>query len=146
MQVTIQNLEYLDEAGDDPATSETAELANQDENKAYVISSFTLKKFVLEGVTFSTEEFPSRSRTFSRSVMNQSETSVGNLEQSKGTEDVFLSTIIEDSIKRSADVTRESSVESTPVNDVPTSPLETSEHDPILFGKLSGRQEVIVLK
>lgn len=143
MQIHIANLEYLDEAGDDPPTSETTELTNQDENKAYVISSFTLKKLVFEGVTFSSEEFPSRARTFSRSVMSQSQASV-NLEQSKASEDVFLSTIIEDSIRRGSDAGRESSVESTPVIETPNTQFlsDVPEHEPILFGKLSGRQEV----
>lgn len=143
MQINIQNLEYLDEAGDDPPTSEATELTNQDESKAYVVSSFTLKKFILEGVTFSSEEFPSRARTFSRSVMSQSQSST-NLEQSKASDDLFLSTIIEDTIRRGSDATRESSVDNTPINEQPPSqfPLETPEHKPILFGKLSGRQEV----
>lgn len=69
MEMSIKNLEYSDEAGSDPSNV-TLE-ANQP-TKGYVISAFTIKRFYLEGVTFHTDEFPSRARTFSRSVMTMS--------------------------------------------------------------------------
>lgn len=68
IEMCIKNLEYSDEAGSDPSNVNLD--ANQ--SKGYVVSAFTTKRFYLEGVTFHTDEFPSRARTFSRSVMTTS--------------------------------------------------------------------------
>lgn len=62
------SIDYLDEAGSDPPT----ELLDSDKNKTYIISTFTTKKIAFEGVTFHTDEFPSKARTFSRSVLIES--------------------------------------------------------------------------
>lgn len=69
MEMCIQNLEYSDEAGSDPSH---AALDPKQSTKGYVVSAFTTKRFYLEGVTFHTDEFPSRARTFSKSVMTMS--------------------------------------------------------------------------
>jgi len=66
IEVWIQNLEYSDEAGLDP--SNTSLDANESA-KGYIISAFSTKRFYMEGVTFHTDEFPSRARTFSRSML-----------------------------------------------------------------------------
>lgn len=73
MHIILRNLvsysiDYLDEAGSDPPT----ELLDSDKNKTYIISTFTTKKIAFEGVTFHTDEFPSKARTFSRSVLIES--------------------------------------------------------------------------
>lgn len=159
------SMEYLDEAGNDPPSGQTTELTNQDQNKAYVVSSFTTKKFYLEGVQFFTDEFPSRARTFSRSMMSQSQMS-SNLDSSKVTDDEFISTIIEDHSSMSkerkkksseseyfmscTDIDYENTSERAPVSEVLQDDrrrysLDNAEHEPILFGKLSGRQEVIAI-
>lgn len=72
MEVSIKNLEYSDEAGSDP---NNVPLDANQSNKGYVVSAFSTKRFYLEGVTFHTDEFPSRARTFSRSVMTMSRAS-----------------------------------------------------------------------
>jgi autophagy-related protein 2 len=69
MEIFIQNLEYSDEAGSDPSY---ATLDPNQSSKGYVVSAFSTKRFYLEGVTFHTDEFPSRARTFSKSVMTMS--------------------------------------------------------------------------
>lgn len=158
-------MEYLDEAGNDPPNGQATELTGQDHNKAYIVSSFTTKKFYLEGVKFSTDEFPSKARTFSRSVMSQSELSP-NVESSKITDDEFLNTIIEDhgpkpterkkKISESeyfmscTELECENTTDRTPVNGTPEEKSKcffgNSEHEPILFGKLSGRQEVRIME
>lgn len=144
LQINIKNIEYLDEAGDDPSANETTELASHGDSKAYVVASFTLKKLILEGVTLHSEEFPSRARTFSRSMMSQSNINVtGPLSSSTNInendeEDEFLSTIIDGSSSRKQS---ETAVEQE-FEDRNKSPLDVIVHDPILFGKLSGRQEV----
>lgn len=140
LQINIKNVEYLDEAGDDPSANETTELASHSDTKAYIVASFTLKKLILEGVTLHSEEFPSRARTFSRSMMSQSNITTGQCSSSvtneNDEEDEFLSTIIEDS------TSRKQSIIAVEENDDSKSPLDVIVHDPILFGKLSGRQEV----
>lgn len=66
IEVWIQNLEYSDEAGLDPTNTSM----DPDESaKGYIISAFSTKRFYMEGVTFHTDEFPSRARTFSRSML-----------------------------------------------------------------------------
>lgn len=66
IEVWIQNLEYSDEAGLDPSNTS---LDPDESAKGYIISAFSTKRFYMEGVTFHTDEFPSRARTFSRSML-----------------------------------------------------------------------------
>jgi autophagy-related protein 2 len=68
-------VDYFDEAGTDPPNSTTGEAYLQQGNKMYQVAAFTVRKFCLEGVTIYTDEFPSRARTFSRSVMSVSNSS-----------------------------------------------------------------------
>lgn len=135
-------MEYLDEAGNDPPTGESTE----EHNKSYVVSSFTIKKFYLEGVQFFTDEFPSRARTFSRSVMSQSQSQYDSAK-----EDEFFSRIIDDESPKSKRIIPENDcfMSCTDLDDQENSVpderrrFSLDEHEPILFGKLSGRQEVI---
>lgn len=66
IEVWIQNLEYSDEAGLDPSSTS---LDPGESAKGYIISAFSTKRFYMEGVTFHTDEFPSRVRTFSRNML-----------------------------------------------------------------------------
>lgn len=79
IEICIKNLEYSDEAGLDPSSTS---LDPSQSTKGYVVSAFTTKRFYLEGVTFCTDEFPSRARTFSRSIIT---TSRGSTPDSKVT-------------------------------------------------------------
>jgi hypothetical protein len=63
------SVDYFDEAGRDPPNS------TQQGNKVYQVAAFTARKFYLEGITMYTDEFPSRARTISRSVMSLSSSS-----------------------------------------------------------------------
>ncbi|KAK2581702.1 hypothetical protein KPH14_002189 [Odynerus spinipes] len=123
MEMCIKYLEYSDEAGLDP--SYTSIDPNQS-GKGYVVSAFTIKRFYLEGVTFHTAEFPSRARTFSRSIMT---TSRGSTPDSKNSDGQF------------------SSAQTSPSQNMQTPPEKNiinnlSESHPILFAKLAGRQEI----
>lgn len=68
-------MDYCDEAGTDPPNAPSGESYLQPGSKVYQVAAFTTKKFYLEGVTMYTDEFPSRARTFSRSVMSLSSSS-----------------------------------------------------------------------
>jgi autophagy-related protein 2 len=69
------SVDYSDEAGTDPPNSTPSETYLQQGNKGYQVAAFTARKFCLEGITMYTDEFPSRARTFSRSVMSLSSSS-----------------------------------------------------------------------
>lgn len=72
MEIRIENLEYSDEAGSDPSH---ASLDPNQATKGYVVSAFSNKRFYLEGVTFHVDEFPSKARTFSKSIILSSRAS-----------------------------------------------------------------------
>jgi autophagy-related protein 2 len=69
------SVDYFDEAGTDPPNPTPGEAYLQQGNKMYQVAAFTTRKFCLEGITMYTDEFPSRARTFSRSVMSLSNSS-----------------------------------------------------------------------
>ena len=69
------SVDYFDEAGTDPPNLTPGETYLQQGNKVYQVAAFTARKFYLEGITMYTDEFPSRARTFSRSVMSLSSSS-----------------------------------------------------------------------
>nr|CAD7433698.1 unnamed protein product [Timema monikensis] len=112
-------LDYFDEAGADPPAPSTPEAHLQQGNKMYQVAAFTTKKFYLKGITLYTDEFPSKARTFSRSVMTMSSSSTPDSKNS----DNFNTAPV------------------TPSDPLPHSNLST-EANPILFGKLNGCQEV----
>lgn len=124
-------MEYLDEAGNDPPTGQAPESTSQEQNKAYIVSSFTSKNFYLEGVRFSTVEFPSKARTFSRSMMSQSQSSVV---QEKDREDPLTGLVQESPVDNQAESDANTSSESYDV-------FDERRHD-VVFGKLCSRQEV----
>ncbi|KAK0093179.1 hypothetical protein PV326_014144 [Microctonus aethiopoides] len=127
IEMFIKNLEYSDEAGSDPSNV-NLDANNQQQTKGYVVSAFTTKRFYLEGVSFHIDEFPSRARTFSRSVMT---TSRGSTPDSKNSDGQFSSAQISPS-----------------QTTIPTTPPERnimntlSQSNPIMCAKLTGRQEL----
>ncbi|XP_014472680.1 PREDICTED: autophagy-related protein 2 homolog A isoform X2 [Dinoponera quadriceps] len=65
IEMYIKTLEYTDEAGLDPSSTS---LDCKESAKTYIISAFTTKRFYLDGVNFHTDEFPSHTRTLSKSM------------------------------------------------------------------------------
>ncbi|XP_031843330.1 autophagy-related 2 [Nomia melanderi] len=123
IEMCIKNLGYSDEAGLDPSSTS---LDPSQSTKSYIVSAFTTKRFCLEGVTFYTDEFPSRARTFSRSLIT---TSRGSTPDSKNSDGQF------------------SSAQISPVQNNQTPPEgnilnNLSGSNPIMFAKLAGRQEI----
>lgn len=131
-QVCFSRIEYLDEAGNDPPTGQSPESTSQEQCKAYVVSSFTTKNFFFEGVTFSTVEFPSKARTFSRSLLVTSQMKNSSEHQDS------LTTLVHPTDREGANESEANS--SSDSFDV----LDERRHD-VLFGKLCGRQEVGVM-
>ncbi|XP_070517195.1 autophagy-related protein 2 homolog B isoform X2 [Cardiocondyla obscurior] len=113
IEVCIQNLEYSDEAGLDPSNTS---LDPEESAKGYIISAFSTKRFYMEGVTFHTDEFPSRARTFSRSM----------LASTCSTPDSKMSPT-------------QSLLHTPPEGNAVNN---SNESNPIMVGKLAGRQEV----
>ncbi|XP_066992632.2 autophagy-related protein 2 homolog A [Anabrus simplex] len=130
VELRIKNMDYFDEAGTDPPVPPDGDILLQQANKVYQVAAFTTKKFHLEGVTLYTDEFPSQARTFSRSVMSMSSSSTP---ESKNSECGF----------GTAPVTPNSASPGSPHQDSTPSNLSL-EPDPVLFGKLAGRQELRV--
>nr|XP_012226127.1 PREDICTED: autophagy-related protein 2 homolog B isoform X1 [Linepithema humile] len=122
VEVSIQNLEYSDEAGLDPSNTSL----DPESAKGYIVSAFSTKRFYMEGVTFHTDEFPSRARTFSRNVV----ASTCSTPDSKNSDSLFTS----------AQMSPTQSTLHTPLEgNAANSP---NESNPIMFAKLAGRQEV----
>ncbi|XP_011643358.1 autophagy-related protein 2 homolog B [Pogonomyrmex barbatus] len=123
IEVWIQNLEYSDEAGLDPSSTS---LDPDESTKGYIISAFSTKRFYMEGVTFHTDEFPSRARTFSRSML----ASTCSTPDSKNSDSLFIS----------AQMSPTQSILHTPPEGNAVN--NSNESNPIMFAKLAGRQEV----
>ncbi|KAF5280262.1 hypothetical protein FQR65_LT03070 [Abscondita terminalis] len=145
MQINIPHMEYMDAAGDDPPTGESLNANNLEQNKAFVVASFTEKNFYFQGVTLSTVEFPSRARTFSRSVIYQT-TSFNSQEK----EDSFV-TMIEKNLKAEMNEHSSECNESDILygNDrrrSRTSSISDFENERhiIQFGRLVGKQQISV--
>ncbi|KAK4884514.1 hypothetical protein RN001_000785 [Aquatica leii] len=145
LQINIPHMEYMDAAGDDPPTGESLNTNNLEQNKAFIVSSFTTKNFYFQGVTLSTVEFPSRARTFSRSVIYQS-----TISNSQEKEDSFV-TMIEKNLKaeineqspesNEADITKDKVRERSRTPSL--SEFENERHV-IQFGRLVGKQQISV--
>lgn len=122
---------------------EATDISNQEHSKAYIVSSFTTKNFLLEGVKMSTVEFPSKARTFSRSVMSHSVVSTNDQEQTDSLTNLIQTT--NDSTESDDEhIEMENYISDKPeelrVN--ACSVLEPDQRYVVLFGKLCGRQEV----
>ncbi|KAI4468676.1 autophagy-related 2 isoform a [Holotrichia oblita] len=123
-------MEYFDEAGHDPPADESAD--NVQDDKAYVVSSFTCKDLYLEGVTLSTVEFPSSARTFSRSVINQSQVFSRNDERQDSLVSMVQNT--------DNDNNKVGSGAEQNLYDIKDS--ADDQRHVIIFGKITGRQEI----
>ncbi|XP_012533981.1 autophagy-related protein 2 homolog B-like [Monomorium pharaonis] len=123
IEVWIQNLEYSDEAGLDPSNTS---LDLDESAKGYIVSAFSTKRFYMEGVTFHIDEFPSRARTFSRSMLS----STCSTPDSKNSDSLFIS----------AQMSPTQSILHTPPEG--NAANNSNESNPIMFAKLAGRQEV----
>ncbi|KAK5648479.1 hypothetical protein RI129_003371 [Pyrocoelia pectoralis] len=137
MQINIPHMEYMDAAGNDPPTGESVDPNDLEQNKAFVVSSFTTKNFYFQGVTLSTVEFPSRARTFSRSVIFRSNTP-------NAQEDDSLITMIERNIKiETSECLDYTDTEDQMTQSSEKSELENERHV-IQFGRLVGKQQISV--
>ncbi|KAI4468684.1 autophagy-related 2 isoform a [Holotrichia oblita] len=130
VQIKIAVMEYFDEAGHDPPADESAD--NVQDDKAYVVSSFTCKDLYLEGVTLSTVEFPSSARTFSRSVINQSQVFSRNDERQDSLVSMVQNT--------DNDNNKVGSGAEQNLYDIKDS--ADDQRHVIIFGKITGRQEI----
>lgn len=132
-------MEYLDEAGNDP-TEEALDPSAHDQKKSFVASSFTTKNFYLEGVTFSTVEFPTIARTFSKSILVQSQSS---LLQDKEGEDSLVTMIAADGYLEERTPTNEDVESKSNQSGDGGGGRSMDDHRHVVqFGRLSGRQEV----
>lgn len=132
MHIINFRMEYSDEAGNDPIVGEGTDISNQDSKKAYIIQSYSVKRIIIEGVTFSTVEFSSKARTFSRSVISQSQIEDGTEEK----EESFLTMFERNSLN---DIAKEKEI--MPNRNSHNNNLDGYRHI-ILFGKVSSVQEV----
>lgn len=139
VELRIKNVDYFDEAGTDPPNSTPGETYFQQGNKVYQVAAFTARKFYLEGITMYTDEFPSRARTFSRSVMSLSSSSTPDSKNS----DSNFGTAPVTPASQSPSSSHIASMQESVINDKTSHHSNLSlEPDPILFGKLAGRQEI----
>ncbi|GJQ81045.1 Atg2 [Trypoxylus dichotomus] len=127
MQIKISVMEYFDESGRDPVSDEA--VGSTQDDKTYVVSSFTCKDLYLEGVTLSTIEFPSRARTFSRSVIGHSQVFDRNEEKQDSIVTMVQNTDSDNNVNSHAD-----SYELKENTD--------DQRHIIMFGKITGRQEI----
>ncbi|XP_069689778.1 autophagy-related protein 2 homolog B isoform X2 [Periplaneta americana] len=139
VEFRIKVVDYCDEAGTDPPNAPSGESYLQPGSKVYQVAAFTTKKFYLEGVTMYTDEFPSRARTFSRSVMSLSSSSTPDSKNS----DSNFGTAPVTPASQSPSTSHIASFQESVLNEKTSHRSNLSlEPDPILFGKLAGRQEV----
>lgn len=129
----------MDAAGNDPPTGEAADPTNNEQKKAFVVNSFTIKNFYFEGVTLSTVEFPSKARTFSRSVMTQS-----NMTSTQEKEDSLVTMFEKNIIGASSDYDFSENEETKVINENRSRRSSTvdDERQVIQFGRLIGKQHV----
>ncbi|XP_072387744.1 autophagy-related protein 2 homolog A isoform X1 [Diabrotica undecimpunctata] len=145
--INIDLIEYSDEAGNDPSTEENLDQTNQDSKKAYVVNSYTTKNFIITGITFSTVEFFSKARTFSRSVLTQSHLEAENdslvtvIESSNIGSDFSLPT---PQNEENEGVPKEEEEEEEVNEEKDTEKSFNGQRNVIKFGYISGTQEIRV--
>ncbi|XP_052756582.1 autophagy-related protein 2 homolog A isoform X3 [Galleria mellonella] len=151
LDIRIQNIDYFDEAGEEP----TPEVTDPEKPKTYIVATYTNKKIKFNGVTLYTDEFPSKLRTMARSLIMEKSTS-SQLDKSESSQidpsDINYQSAISDVFYETRSVI--STIESEPVKEVDletnaqtetkeTTPEEKSNQpEPILFAKLTGQQEL----
>ena len=128
LSMIYYRLEYLDESGDDPSTTDdAAKNTLHEKNKTYLSSSFSTKNISLVGVSFHTMEFLAKNRTVSRSL--------------------FKNNLTDESVEnRIVDVSGESGGRSEPNENDESSDekfYDADDHKQIIkWGILVGRQQV----
>nr|XP_018917848.1 PREDICTED: autophagy-related protein 2 homolog B isoform X1 [Bemisia tabaci] len=115
VELRIKHLGYMDQAGSEPEMPPSSESLHQS------APAFSVKKFCLEGVSLYTDEFPASARTVSRSLISESPFS-----------NKMAASFME---------SETSTYESAHSEDV-SSKESAYVPNPILVGKLTGRQEV----
>ncbi|XP_063895892.1 autophagy-related protein 2 homolog A [Helicoverpa armigera] len=150
LEVHIKNIDYFDEAGSEPSPDVT----DPDKPKTYIVATYTNKKIKFDGVTFYTDEFPSKLRTMARSlIMEKSVSSQADKADSQvETPELNYQSTLSDVFYETRSVI--STIESDPVKEIiaeaksraesrEMTPDEKLNHpDPILFAKLTGQQEL----
>ncbi|XP_059053209.1 autophagy-related protein 2 homolog A isoform X2 [Achroia grisella] len=151
LDIHIQKVDYFDEAGEEP----TPEVTDPEKPKTYIVATYTNKKIRFDGVTFYTDEFPSKLRTMARSLIMEKSTS-SQLDKSESSQidsaDINFQSTISDVFYETRSVI--STIESDPVKEVDmeynvqtetrgaTPDEKTNQPEPILFAKLTGHQEL----
>ncbi|CAG9136612.1 unnamed protein product [Plutella xylostella] len=153
LEIHIDNIDYYDEAGSEPPP----EVTDPDKPKTYIVSTYTNKRLMFEGITLYTDEFPSKLRTMARSlIMEKSAASSQEKSESQpepseinflsATSDIFYET---KSILSNAEPEpvksefEESIYNSEAVFRREVTPEErANQPQPILFAKLTGKQEL----
>ncbi|GBP70052.1 Autophagy-related protein 2 homolog A [Eumeta japonica] len=158
LEIHIKLIDYYDEAGSEPPP----EVTDPENAKTYLVSTFTSKKILFEGVTFYTDEYPSKLRTMARSlIMEKSGTSHSDKSTMENSQTEASSTIYQADINYQSTTseifyeTRSiiSTTEHEPLKNIysdsdntckrePTPEERANQPDPILFAKLTGRQEL----
>ncbi|KAF9799821.1 hypothetical protein SFRURICE_011137 [Spodoptera frugiperda] len=149
LEVHIKNIDYFDEAGTEPTPGET----DPDKPKTYIVATYTNKKIKFDGVTFYTDEFPSKLRTMARSlIMEKSISSQVDKTENQETPDVNFQSTISDVFYETRSVIStietETFKEAIPEEEKSrpesreSTPEKVNHPDPILFAKLLGEQEV----
>lgn len=149
LEIHIKNIDYFDEAGVEPSP----DITEPDNTKTYVVSTFTSKKIKFEGVTFYTDEFPSKLRTMARSLIMEKSTSTqqDKTESSQNeSPDVNYQSTLSDVFYETKSVI--STIELDPVKETVNEAKNLTESkllddkmnqsEPILFAKLTGNQEL----
>lgn len=126
-----------------------------EKTKTYVVATYTNKKIKFDGVTFYTDEFPSRLRTMARSlIMEKSSSSVTDRTEASQVEtpDVNYQSTASDVFYETRSVI--STIDLDPVEEILTEAKvrtesrelslddRTTQPEPILFAKLTGQQEL----
>ncbi|XP_076360508.1 autophagy-related 2 isoform X2 [Tachypleus tridentatus] len=125
LEVHVKKIDYFDEAGVEESTSPDS----FSQRNVYEPAAYSVKRFYLEGSSIFTDEFPSKSRTYARS-MSTSNRSSPECKLSEGTTNIPSSPEMPPSHSELSN--EKVSPETEP----------ESNSDPILISRLSGRQQI----
>lgn len=145
------SINYFDEAGAEPAPDVT----NPEKTKTYIVATYTNKKIKFDGVALYTDEFPSKLRTMSRSlIMEKSVSSQPDKTEHNPfeTTDINCQSMASDVFYETRSVLSTIEPElagetvTTSRNSTSTSELspddKINQPDPILLAKITGQQEL----
>ncbi|XP_028031335.1 autophagy-related protein 2 homolog A isoform X2 [Bombyx mandarina] len=151
LEIHVKNINYFDEAGAEPAPDVT----NPEKTKTYIVATYTNKKIKFDGVALYTDEFPSKLRTMSRSlIMEKSVSSQPDKTEHNPfeTTDINCQSMASDVFYETRSVLSTIEPElagetvTTSRNSTSTSELspddKINQPDPILLAKITGQQEL----